>query len=301
MVPAFMHRESNMLFRTHQPALAQGTWRAHWRRWALCLGASTLAMAAMAQGSAPPDVVALPDPKAMQQRLSYAPQRITVVEPHLSVQKPHLETYRGFPATLVWDALLGPNWRKPGVDIEIRALDGFISRIPSQRFIQERAFLTFEREGHAQFTMDNPAQHQTNIPLAPWYLVWDNRDRPALIAEGALMWPYQSAKVRISTERQQALMPAGLPASWQAASQLTFGQCLSCHTARGFGGQKMPIDLTVLARNIPEADFVRWVLAPETLRPNTTMPALQERLPQAQREENARLIHRYLLALPPKP
>ena len=48
-----------------------------------------------------------------------------------------------------------------------------------------------------------------NIPLGPYYLIWDNRNDPALIAAGARDWPYQTADVSLARDPDAALRPPG--------------------------------------------------------------------------------------------
>lgn len=243
------------------------------------------------------EAILLPAPVEMGSRLNMAATDIRVIEPHLSVKQPIGITYRGWPAKAVLDAVLGTGWREKGVDVEVRALDGYVSRIPNQRFERHEAYFVSEIVGQSPFEVDNLEQNEKRIPLGPWYLVWDNVQSAALQAEGGTYWPYQAARVRISTERQNALMPKGMVMSWQGASELTHQNCLSCHRANGFGGDKMPIDLAKVARDMPLNNFTLWVLSPSSVKPATTMPALQPRLDAASRERSAREIHQYLQAL----
>lgn len=242
-------------------------------------------------------VVGIPSPQDMGSRLKMPATEIRVIEPHLSVKDPTSITYRGWPAQLVLDVLLGKAWRNKGVDVEVRALDGYVSRIPSQRFDRYRAYFVSEMVGQRLFEVDNLEQNEKKIPLGPWYLVWDNTQSATLQAEGGTYWPYQATQLRISTERQKALMPPKLASSWQSASELTHQHCLSCHRANGFGGDKMPIDLAQVARAMPLKDFTQWVLSPTSIKPETTMPALQPRLAPHSRERSANDIHKYLRAL----
>ncbi len=239
----------------------------------------------------------LPAPVEMGSRLKMTATDIRVIEPHLSVKQPTAITYRGWPAKAVLDAILGKRWRAQGVDVEVRALDGYVSRIPNQRFERHQAYFVSEIVGQSLFKVDNLEQNEKGIPLGPWYLVWDNTQSPDLQAEGGTYWPYQAAQIRISTERQKALMPTGLSLSWQAASELTHQHCLSCHRANGFGGDKMPIDLAETASAVRLNDFTKWVLSPSSFKPDTTMPPLQPRLAPIDRERSANEIYRYLRAL----
>jgi hypothetical protein len=112
--------------------------------------------------------IMLPDLPAMKTALAVPPGRIRVVEPHLSTRDhPAFVEYVGWPAEKVLDQWLGSAWRVPGVDVEFRALDGYVSRIPAERFLKYRAYLVFERVGQTEFTVDNRAQNQKDVPLGP--------------------------------------------------------------------------------------------------------------------------------------
>ncbi|HEX2011379.1 MAG TPA: hypothetical protein VJN44_10610 [Roseateles sp.] len=242
---------------------------------------------------------ALPPPAELQQRLAAAPQHITVVEPHLSVGgREQRVSYRGWPAATLLQAWLGPQWQAPDQEIEFRALDGFVSRIPVERFASYRAYLVFARQDGAAFTVDNLAQREKNVALGPYYLVWDNVGAPELLAEGGAQWPYQVAQIALRPSSRAALLPAGLAPGHEAAAALAQKFCLSCHQVNGFGGAKMPINLAQRARQLDEGQWRRWLLEPAALKPGTTMPPLPDTLPMAEREAIATRLHAYLRALP---
>ncbi|MCX8520311.1 MAG: DUF4440 domain-containing protein [Rhodoferax sp.] len=245
----------------------------------------------------------LPPVQTLQDLLHTQAQLIRVVEPHLSTpQKPMRVTYLGWPANQVLDVLLGADWRKPGAEVEFRARDGYVSRVPVERFAEHGAWLVFERVGHPAFTVDNLAQNQNNIPLGPYYLVWDNRRKPALIAEGGSYWPYQIQEVVLSRTRQYALLPDSMPpGDWSQAAALTQKHCLACHQINGYGGNKWPGDLAEQVRTRNRPDFVQWVLNPAALQPGSTMPGLPAAYPQAERRAWAAQIHAYLNAVPSVP
>ncbi len=264
-------------------------------RWLLMLGvifAQSLVFAA--------DVPAV---GTLSSAIKESAQLITVVEPHLS--SPEVQTrvqYRGWQADAVLDHLLGSDWRKPGADVEFRALDGYISRIPVERFSQYRAYLVFERVGHKDFSVDNLAQNQKQVPLGPYYLIWDNSADPALIAEGGTFWPYQVNVIQLSMARQQAMLPPGMPAgNWSKAAALTHKYCLSCHQVNSFGGLKWPGNLAEQARKKSLAEFTRWTSNPSAVKPGTNMPGLPLALSDIQRTEIAREIYNYLSAVPLAP
>ncbi|MDZ4161794.1 MAG: hypothetical protein U1D28_07915 [Burkholderiales bacterium] len=254
--------------------------------------------APLASLTAPAWAVPLQARPAMEQALKQPPQPVKVIEPHLSTRTQNTEvTYLGWPAPLVLDTVLGADWRKPGVDVEFRALDGYVSRIPADKFSQHRAYLVVQRVGHPDFSVNNLAQNEKNVPLGPYYLVWDNIRSPELLADGGNGWPYQVAEIKISEARSQALLPAHLPAGLRAVATEAQTHCLSCHQINGFGGDKWPGNLAQQARALGEPAFLRWVLAPDSVKPGTTMPPVAKLWPDAEREALASRLLDYLRAV----
>lgn len=248
----------------------------------------------------------LPKPADLQAQARLQAKEVTVIEPHLS--RPGQEqrrSYRAYPAPALLDELLGPAWRaSPEAEIEFRALDGFVSRIPVARLLQYPAFLAFARTDGQAFQVDNHGQNERQVPLGPYYLIWDNIAVPQLRADGGAQWPYQVAQIHLRPSSQAALLPAGMAPRWSEQARAAQTYCLSCHQINGYGGDKMPLNLALRAREIEAGQWQRWLLNPAAVKPGTTMPPLSPGLPQAQREALAAQLRDYLLALPliePKP
>ena len=263
-------------------------------------GAITLSAAALFAGAA--HAADLPAPQALQRQMPTPPQAFAVYEPHLSVGDRHVTIrYVGWPAVAVFERLLGRNWQKRGEAVEFRALDGYVSRLPVSRFLRERAYLVFARQDGAPFTVDNLRQNEKDVPLAPWYLVWDNIGNPALIAEGARNWPYQVKEIGLVALSDAALLPKGLDPRFRPGAALAKTHCLTCHKVNGYGGEKFAGNLAEIAKGYDRADFFRLLLVPAAQRDGATMPALSDRLPEAERRRIAGAIFDYLRAVPVLP
>ncbi|WP_431259717.1 hypothetical protein ACQ86G_05850 [Roseateles chitinivorans] len=223
---------------------------------------------------------------------------VAVLEPHLKHEGHMPEVrYVGYPADAVLTALFGPGWRSPGQELTFRALDGFMSRIPVERFAQHRAWLVHARADGRPFQVDNDQPGGKPVPLGPFYLVWDNRSSTALQAEGGMQWPYQVVSVDVGPSSTHALLPAGLAATYADAAALARTHCLSCHRIRGYGGDKMPLELDVMVRGYDRATWRRWLLEPASVRPGTAMPPLAEGLPAPERAAIAQRLYDYLQTL----
>lgn len=241
----------------------------------------------------------MPGPADLEQALSAPPQTIEVVEPHLSTaDSDTVVAYRGWPAVKVLDHLLGSDWNKPGVDVEFRALDGYVSRIPAERFSEYPAYLVFESPGRSGFTVNNPRQNEKDVLLGPYYLVWDNVRHPGLLADGATNWPYQVSEVLVSDTGWRALLPGDMAGRYDEDAGLARKYCLTCHRINGYGGDKFPIDLAHRVKDMTATEFERWVLTPNAVKPGATMPPLAHRIPEPKREVMAKRLYAYLRAFP---
>ena len=239
----------------------------------------------------------LPAPDPLGKSLRSPARPVRVYEPHLEKDGMLTEViYLGYPATRVFDLFLGKSWRAKGADVELRALDGYVSRIDAQKFATYDAYLVHARQDGSAFTVDNHAQHERDVALGPYYLVWDNLKSPELLTQGASNWPYQVTRIGISHARRLATMPDGMAPRWSEAAALTHKHCLSCHQIDGYGGDKVPIDLVEAARTRSRDTFIAWLLDPRAERPQTMMPALLHRSSAPYRLSVAQQIYEYLEA-----
>ena len=241
----------------------------------------------------------LPSAERLRERIGAPPATIMVHEPHLGVGDRRVAIeYVGYPAADVLARLFGDDWHEQATTVELRALDGYVARIDAARFLTETGFLAFTRAHGAPFTVDNPRQNQTDVPLGPWYLVWDNISNPTLLAEGARNWPYQVHEVNLVSPSDSALLPDGLAQRFHEGAELARTYCLQCHEVNGFGGEKYPGNLAEIARAYPEPDFIRWVLDPSSVRAGTSMPPLYHHIPDTERRRIAKALFDYLRAVP---
>nr|WP_295082960.1 hypothetical protein [uncultured Roseateles sp.] len=261
----------------------------------------TLLLAAALFAAQPAAALELPAPAVLQAGLATKAQTIEVLEPHLSSGQRQVR-YLGYPAPQLLDHVLGPLWREDAEqEIELRALDGFVSRIPVARFLKYSAFLVVARADGAAFQVDNHLQNEKAVWLAPYYLVWDNLRSPELQAEGGALWPYQVAQISLRPSSRAALLPGQMGKRWAQQAAWVQKYCLSCHQVNGYGGDKMPLNLAQRARQIEAAEWQRLLLSPTSVRPGSTMPALPDSFSPATRASVAAQLHDYLKALPLAP
>ena len=244
----------------------------------------------------------LPPVEELQRQLGSAAHTVAVYEPHLSMGDSHVAIkYLGYRANDVMARLFGEDWQSQAKTIEFRALDGYVSRVDVSRFAEESAYFAFARKDGARFAVDNVEQNQVGVPLGPYYLVWDNISSPALVMEGARYWPYQVKEVHLVSLPDESLVPTGLDAGFHEGAELVREHCLSCHQVNGFGGAKFEGNLAEIVKAYGEADFLRLVLTPASERTGETMPALSDRLSEAERRRIADAVFDYLQAVPVRP
>lgn len=207
-------------------------------------------------------------------------------EVRLVVHEPHEDRARGYVG--IWardllDAAFGQAWQQAGA-VVFECADGYRALIAPEKLVASRALLAWASADAEPFTLVNRLQGDEQVDLEPFYLVWDNREDTALREAGASDWPYQV--VGISVLAEEAVMAHARPpaqaddASWRGFHAFA-AHCATCHRVNGDGGDKGP----ELNRPVSVTEYLapgwlqRWMLAPETIRPGTTMPGLPQHLP----------------------
>ena len=256
-----------------------------------------LALALLA--ASPLRAAEMPSVDDLEAQMGAPAETVTVYEPHLSVGDEHVTVdYVGYPAVDVLARLFGADWASQAKTVELRALDGYVLRVAADRFLTVDAFFVFALGDGSPFTVDNLLQNQTDVPLGPYYLVWDNIGNPALIEEGPGTWIYQIAEANLVTLSDAALLPEGLDARFHEGAALAKEHCLRCHLVNGFGGEKHEGNLAEITKGYEEAVFVSVVLAPLSVFEETTMPPLSDRLAEDERQRIAKALFDYLTAIP---
>ncbi len=259
------------------------------RPWCLMVSLVLLSLAGRAVA------LQLPSPISLAKDASLRSQTVEVIEPHATTpERPVRIAYVGVPMREALTRWFGESWQRPGTEVVFLAEDGYASAIPAEKLARQPAYLTYARADGAPFELDNWEQRE-RVPLAPYYLVWDNLRVPALQHDGSSGWPYQVTHIRLRQPGDDAALR--LPhADLETALGLkdTVTNCLTCHHLRGFGGEKFHEDLSVSLCRWPDAELVRWMLEPSRFRPGTSMPALNRAWPDEERRLVAHRIARYL-------
>lgn len=255
------------------------------------------ALAVMAQ---PVLAVELPPPDRLEAETGIPARTVEVIEPHVSSPGHRLRvSYRGFGMAELLNRLFGERWKVPGTEVVFYGRDGYRSGTESGRFLSGSAWLVVGRADGKPFKVDNPDQHETGVPLGPYYLVWDNLHDSAARAQGAYGWPYQVVRIDLATPADYA---AARPQDTDPLAAEGFDQarkyCLTCHRVAGIGGGKFAGDLREVSALLSDQALKTWIIEPQKMHAGTTMPPLNAALPEAERNHIADVIIRYLRARP---
>ena len=249
--------------------------------------------------SSPAIAESLPPPAELEKLIDTKPGAIKVFEPHLSVdgQKIAVE-YVGFPIDAVLSKLFGTGWQASNGNFDFRAVDGYVSSISPQLLEKYKPILAFRRKDGRAFTVNNPHQHEKNVPLGPYYLVWDNISNEALFKDGAYHWPYQVNEIKANKAFPGALIPNQSGHSYAKQIKLAQKSCLPCHQINGAGGSKFASDLVMSTKKMHRPQFMQWVTSPEKVKAGTSMPPINTALSAAERNDIASELYDYLTAFP---
>jgi hypothetical protein len=193
--------------------------------------------------------------------------------------------YQTVPVRPVLDKIFGKDWEQ-AEEIVFTSIDGYQPSVPVEKFLAHPAYFAFAHADNAPFTMTNVLQNNEIVQLGPLYLVWDNLNSKVLRESGASDMPYQIKRITVKTD---ASFPKIAPPS-NASAEVKRGymhfrqHCIACHTINGEGGGKAP-ELnypTSVVEYIKPEYLRRWIMSPQSIRYNTSMPGLARGIPNAE-------------------
>jgi mono/diheme cytochrome c family protein len=243
--------------------------------------------------------VELPPPAELSAEYKLPNRKVTVAEPHESTaERRKLVEYTALPIDGLLPRWFGDRWASEEAEIVFLAKDGYRSVVAGPKLKKYRAYLAFARSDGSPFTVDNLHQNEQNIPLGPFYLIWDNLAAPELLRQGAYDWPYQITAIEWRSKAEdRPLLPARLSKRLEQGFAETKEYCLTCHSIRGIGGKKYPVDLIQAACRRQTPDLKAWIDAPARIKPGTTMPSVASLLPERERRQIIDRIVEYLEAM----
>lgn len=199
--------------------------------------------------------------------------QVTVWEPHEDKNV----TYEGFEIGKLFSAVYGDQWKEID-EVLFTCVDGYQPVLPMDRFSRHAGYLVYRRLDQGAFNVQNRFQSEKDVPLGPFYLVWNNLKSSELRAEGANGWPYQVVSIDLVNfaDRFPRLSPPETASEQAKKGFLAFREnCMACHTVNGEGGNKAP-ELNYpmsVTEYLSDAWIRKWLMDPRSVRYNATMPA----------------------------
>lgn len=199
--------------------------------------------------------------------------QITVWDPHEDKNV----TYEGIDTAKLFAQVYGDQWKQVD-EVLFTCVDGYQPVLPRERFTRHASFFAFRRLDQDSFVVENRFQGQKDVPLAPFYLVWDNLQSKELRDQGASAWAYQIVGVDLVTfaDRFPRLSPPKDASDKAKKGFLAFREnCMSCHTINGEGGGKAP-ELNYpmsVTEYLSDAWVRKWLMDPRSIRYGSTMPS----------------------------
>lgn len=212
-------------------------------------------------------------------QLSFADMEKKAGTAQVTVWEPHEDrnvTYEGFDARKLFTAVYGDDWKKAD-EVLFTCVDGYQPVLPRDRFDRHASYLAYKRLDQEAFNIQNRFQDEKDVPLGPFYLVWDNLDSKELRDQGASAWAYQIVGVDLVTfaDRFPRMSPPNAASDKAKRGFLAFREnCMSCHTINGEGGGKAP-ELNYpmsVTEYFSDAWMRKWILDPRSIRYTSTMP-----------------------------
>ena len=212
---------------------------------------------------------------------------ITVIEPHCSGSNCKI-TYVGIPFRKLIEFYYSDAWKSFQGELHLFARDGYLEIVDADKIRKQDGYLTFARADGEPFIIDNHLQNERNVPLGPFYLVWDNVKHAELQKEGAYGWPYQVKQIQLmQMSVYQDLVPADASPAVRNGFKAYKTYCLSCHHIKGVGGKKVATDMRELVSGKSRDELHALISDPRSVRPETKMPPLNTNLCK---DERARIV-----------
>jgi mono/diheme cytochrome c family protein len=146
------------------------------------------------------------------------------------------------------------------------------------KLLAHDAYFAFAHEDGTPFTLTNKLQNNEIVQLGPLYLVWDNIKSKELLDAGASDMPYQIKRIELKfmPPFPNMTLPTGSSAAAQRGFMHFRQHCMACHTINGEGGGKAPeLNYPVNVTEYIKPEYLkRWIMSPQSIRYNTTMPGL---------------------------
>ena len=209
--------------------------------------------------------------------------RLTVENPTTSQPAP----YQGAALPALLTLVYGDRWQHAEL-VKFETRDGYQPVVPVSHISQHSGLMAYADAGQDRLQALGDG-HGGTVDPGPFYLVWENIQDRGARQDPWLQWPWQLAKVELtSIEREypQTAPPPGASEAVMRGFNGFLSDCAKCHQINGEGGAigpelNVPVNVTEYWQN----DWLpKFIADPQSIRHNSKMVGYQSASPEKSAE-----------------
>ena len=209
--------------------------------------------------------------------------RLTVENPTTSQPAP----YQGAALPALLTLVYGDRWQHAEL-VKFETRDGYQPVVPVSHISQHSGLMAYADAGQDRLQALGDG-HGGTVDPGPFYLVWENIQDRGARQDPWLQWPWQLAKVELtSIEREypQTAPPPGASEAVMRGFNGFLSHCAKCHQINGEGGAigpelNVPVNVTEYWQN----DWLpKFIADPQSIRHNSKMVGYQSASPEKSAE-----------------
>jgi cytochrome c2 len=196
-------------------------------------------------------------------------------------------TYQGAALSALLSQVYGDRWRSAGL-VKFETRDGYQPVVPVAVINQHAGLMAYADAGQDRLQVIGDG-HGGTVDPGPYYLVWENIKDSGAKKDPWLQWPWQLAKVELtSMEREypQTAPPLGASEAVMRGFNGFLSRCAKCHQINGEGGAigpelNYPVNVTEYWQN----DWLpKFIAHPQAIRHNSKMVGYKSSSPDPSAE-----------------
>lgn len=209
--------------------------------------------------------------------------RLTVENPTTSQPAP----YQGAALPALLTVVYGDRWQHAEL-VKFETRDGYQPVVPVSHISQHSGLMAYADAGQDRLQALGDG-HGGTVDPGPFYLVWENIQDRGARQDPWLQWPWQLAKVELTSIEREYPQTAPPPGASEAVVRGFNGflsHCAKCHQINGEGGAigpelNVPVNVTEYWQN----DWLpKFIADPQSIRHNSKMVGYQSASPEKSAE-----------------
>ena len=209
--------------------------------------------------------------------------RLTVENPTTSQPAP----YQGAALPALLTLVYGDRWQHAEL-VKFETRDGYQPVVPVSHISQHSGLMAYADAGQDRLQALGDG-HGGTVDPGPFYLVWENIQDRGARQDPWLQWPWQLAKVELTSIEREYPQTAPPPGASEAVVRGFNGflsHCAKCHQINGEGGAigpelNVPVNVTEYWQN----DWLpKFIADPQSIRHNSKMVGYQSASPEKSAE-----------------